>query len=186
MATSKTDRLAMLQKQLEQSEKQLAALRSAVKAENTKIRNGQLMAWGEALEAAYLAASDEGQKSHIEAMILGALKGEGAKVKMWRKRAAEGFARLKGVEQPAEPQKPVVTPEKKPEAVAPTQSTPNQKAIKSPQIVELTTQYKEKDEAAALGARYNNEKKVWWVPANTDLRPFEKWLPQPLSKYDIF
>ena len=183
MVSVKSERLKKLQEKMEQAEKELQQLRNSYVAEQNKIRNGQLMAWGEALEAAYLAASDEGQKSHIEAMILGALKGEGAKVKMWRKRAAEGFARLKGVEQPAEPQKPV---EQKPVAVAPTQNTPNQKQIMSGQIVRLTTQFADKDEVAALGAKYNPIEKAWYVPANTDLRPFEKWLPNPLSHYDVF
>lgn len=212
METSKTDRLASLLKQLEQRENAAAAMRSAVKAEKTKRRNGQLMAWGEALEAAYLAMTDEGQKSRIEAMILGALKGEGARVKMWRKRAAEGFARLKGVEQPAEPQKPVETPEKKPTAAVPTQKptvtpekkpaaetpqetvvTPEKKSVeekpKSPvttnERVDLNAAFNDKDKVKALGAIWDAHKEKWYVPAGKDLRPFEKWLPKKLHEYDF-
>ena len=176
MATSKTDRLAMLQKQLEQSEKNLAALRSAVKAENTKIRNGQLMAWGEALEAAYLAASDERQKSHIENMILGALKGEGAKVKMWRKRAAEGFARLKGVEQPAEPQKSVETPQ-----------TPQEVKVNYEITIPANKiPMSENQKIMGSGARFATTEagdKIFRIPPGTNLVPFASYLEKPLSEY---
>ncbi|WP_036167535.1 DUF5710 domain-containing protein [Massilia sp. 9096] len=40
----------------------------------------------------------------------------------------------------------------------------------------LNVPYAEKDEARALGARWNPGRKKWYVPAGTPLEPFEKWL----------
>jgi hypothetical protein len=39
----------------------------------------------------------------------------------------------------------------------------------------LTVPYAEKDQAKSLGARWNAEKKKWYVPAGSDLGPFKKW-----------
>jgi len=43
--------------------------------------------------------------------------------------------------------------------------------------INLNCPYSEKDEAKALGARWNAEKKVWYVEDVSDLKPFAKWLP---------
>lgn len=40
----------------------------------------------------------------------------------------------------------------------------------------LTVPFAEKDQAKHLGARWNAEKKKWYVPADADITPFKKWL----------
>jgi hypothetical protein len=40
----------------------------------------------------------------------------------------------------------------------------------------LKVPYAEKDQAKALGARWNAERKAWYVPDGTDAAPFERWL----------
>lgn len=40
----------------------------------------------------------------------------------------------------------------------------------------LNVPYAEKDEARALGARWNPSRKSWYVPPGVALEPFEKWL----------
>jgi len=41
----------------------------------------------------------------------------------------------------------------------------------------LNVPFSDKDEAKRLGARWNPKKKVWYVPGETDLVPFLKWIP---------
>jgi len=41
----------------------------------------------------------------------------------------------------------------------------------------LAVPYKEKDEAKALGAKWDKDAKSWFVPAGTDLAPLAAWLP---------
>ncbi len=43
--------------------------------------------------------------------------------------------------------------------------------------MDLDIPYKDKDQAKALGARWNPKSRSWWVPPRSDLRPFAKWLP---------
>ena len=40
----------------------------------------------------------------------------------------------------------------------------------------LKVPYAEKDQAKALGARWNNERKVWYVPDGEQTAPFAKWI----------
>jgi hypothetical protein len=40
----------------------------------------------------------------------------------------------------------------------------------------LKVPYAEKDKAKALGARWNAERKAWYVPDGTVTTPFEQWL----------
>lgn len=40
----------------------------------------------------------------------------------------------------------------------------------------LKVPYAEKDEAKALGARWNAARKAWYVPDGTEAAPFERWL----------
>ncbi|MES3023596.1 MAG: DUF5710 domain-containing protein [Pseudomonadota bacterium] len=40
----------------------------------------------------------------------------------------------------------------------------------------LKVPYAEKDQAKALGARWNKERKVWYVPDGTVSTPFERWI----------
>ncbi|MDO9050854.1 MAG: DUF5710 domain-containing protein [Methylotenera sp.] len=42
--------------------------------------------------------------------------------------------------------------------------------------VNLKVPFNEKDQAKALGARWNAELKLWYVPEGLDSAPFEKWL----------
>lgn len=42
----------------------------------------------------------------------------------------------------------------------------------------LNVPYAEKDEARALGARWNPGRKRWYVPAGVALEPFQKWLKE--------
>ncbi len=40
----------------------------------------------------------------------------------------------------------------------------------------LKVPYAEKDEAKALGARWNQDRKMWYVPEGTDEAPFARWV----------
>jgi hypothetical protein len=40
----------------------------------------------------------------------------------------------------------------------------------------LTVPFAEKDQAKALGARWNAAKKKWYIPEGVGIAPFEKWL----------
>lgn len=42
--------------------------------------------------------------------------------------------------------------------------------------VNLKVPFNEKDQAKALGARWNAEIKQWYVPQGVDSKPFEKWI----------
>ena len=41
--------------------------------------------------------------------------------------------------------------------------------------ISLKVPFNEKDQAKALGARWNAEMKLWYVPQGVDASPFEKW-----------
>lgn len=43
-------------------------------------------------------------------------------------------------------------------------------------MIVLKVPYAEKDEAKALGARWNKERKVWYVPDGADAAPFKRWV----------
>src|ERR1039457_1566193 len=42
----------------------------------------------------------------------------------------------------------------------------------------LTVSYKEKDQAKKLGAKWNSEKKSWYIPDGLAITSFERWLPK--------
>ena len=42
--------------------------------------------------------------------------------------------------------------------------------------ITLKVPFNEKDQAKSLGARWNAEAKLWYVPQGIDAAPFEKWL----------
>lgn len=44
----------------------------------------------------------------------------------------------------------------------------------------LEVQFKDKDQAKALGARWDGTAKKWYVPAGKELAPFNAWLPAAL------
>lgn len=41
--------------------------------------------------------------------------------------------------------------------------------------INLKVPFNEKDQAKSLGARWNAELKLWYVPPGVDATPFEKW-----------
>lgn len=43
-------------------------------------------------------------------------------------------------------------------------------------MIFLNVPYAEKDDARALGARWNPGRKRWYVPDGVDVAPFQKWL----------
>jgi hypothetical protein len=50
--------------------------------------------------------------------------------------------------------------------------------------IHLKVPFNEKDQAKALGARWNAESKHWYVPQGVDATPFEKWFsnsPLPVA-----
>lgn len=50
--------------------------------------------------------------------------------------------------------------------------------------ISLKVPFNEKDQAKALGARWNAESKHWYIPQGVDVAPFEKWLtnsPSPIK-----
>jgi len=47
--------------------------------------------------------------------------------------------------------------------------------------IDLRVPFNEKEEAKRLGARWDPGQKVWYVPANVDLAPLQKWRPAPLT-----
>jgi len=47
--------------------------------------------------------------------------------------------------------------------------------------IDLNVPYAEKDEAKSLGAKWDWEKKVWYVPEGADPQPFARWLPTILD-----
>ena len=49
--------------------------------------------------------------------------------------------------------------------------------------INLNCTKEERDHVKSLGAIWDNDKNVLYVPAGTDLRPFEKWLPKALNTY---
>ncbi|WP_411350861.1 LPD1 domain-containing protein [Moraxella lincolnii] len=64
---------------------------------------------------------------------------------------------------------------------APTTQIPQSK-VSTPNIsqhnTKLNTPYAEKDQAKALGAKWDNTNKSWYVPQGLDLNKFERWLVQ--------
>lgn len=44
--------------------------------------------------------------------------------------------------------------------------------------ISLKVPFNEKDQAKALGARWNAEAKHWYVPQGVEAAPFEKWFIQ--------
>jgi hypothetical protein len=43
--------------------------------------------------------------------------------------------------------------------------------------INLNCPFSEKDEAKALGARWDSARKVWYIEDVRDLNPFDKWIP---------
>ena len=47
--------------------------------------------------------------------------------------------------------------------------------------IDLQVAFTDKDQVKQLGARWDVEKKVWFIPDGVDTTPFQKWLPQRLD-----
>ena len=63
-----------------------------------------------------------------------------------------------------------------------TQSTPNLLPRKmADSKTYLNVPFAQKDEAKALGARWDAVNKKWFVPADKDITHFARWQPQPGS-----
>ena len=45
----------------------------------------------------------------------------------------------------------------------------------------LQTAYKDRERVKGLGARWDPERKQWYVPEGRDLAPFATWLPAELQ-----
>lgn len=43
--------------------------------------------------------------------------------------------------------------------------------------INLSCPYAEKDEAKALGAKWDADRKVWYIQGVEDLTPFSRWIP---------
>lgn len=50
--------------------------------------------------------------------------------------------------------------------------------VQTPQKVYLDVSYQDKDQVKALGALWSPAEKRWYVSQETDLTPFQNWLPQ--------
>ncbi|NHZ41863.1 DUF5710 domain-containing protein [Massilia aquatica] len=58
-------------------------------------------------------------------------------------------------------------------------------------MIMLKVPYAEKDEAKALGARWNKDSKLWYVPDGVDVAPFQRWVlkgvaPSPAGRVDSY
>ncbi|MCO7729092.1 DUF5710 domain-containing protein [Brucella intermedia] len=53
------------------------------------------------------------------------------------------------------------------------------------EIINLNVPFGEKDEGKRAGARWNPGLRSWFITADAPLRPFEKWLPEPLRQQVI-
>ena len=47
--------------------------------------------------------------------------------------------------------------------------------------INLKVPFNEKDQAKSLGARWNAEAKLWYVPQGVEAAPFEKWLSSTVN-----
>ena len=47
--------------------------------------------------------------------------------------------------------------------------------------INLKVPFNEKDQAKSLGARWNAEAKLWYVPQGVEATPFEKWLSSAVN-----
>lgn len=43
--------------------------------------------------------------------------------------------------------------------------------------IDLAVSFAEKDEARKLGARWDPEKALWYVPEHANPAPFQRWMP---------
>jgi hypothetical protein len=51
--------------------------------------------------------------------------------------------------------------------------------------VYLKVPFKEKDQAKALGARFDPDAKAWYVPHGVDLARFARWLPTDVAQFAL-
>lgn len=53
----------------------------------------------------------------------------------------------------------------------------NYTAISAPHRVNLLVPFSEKDQAKALGAKWDSKGKTWFIEADSDMGKFRSWLP---------
>lgn len=80
------------------------------------------------------------------------------------------------VEIPEPAPEPEPGPVRKPRTVKPDPSTLSSRRPSGVRVY-LTNEFKDNDVVKALGARFDREKKQWYVPNNISLKPFRDWLP---------
>jgi hypothetical protein len=51
--------------------------------------------------------------------------------------------------------------------------------------VYLKVPFKEKDQAKALGARFDPDAKAWYVPHGVDVNRFARWLPTDVAQFAL-
>lgn len=61
----------------------------------------------------------------------------------------------------------------------------NDEAELATQKTYLYVPFEEKDEAKALGAKWDKDNKAWYAPQGTDLKDFSKWRDQPEAEVSI-
>ncbi len=78
--------------------------------------------------------------------------------------------------EPAPEPEPVPAPVRKPRTVKPDPSTLSSRRPSGVRVY-LNNEFKDNDVVKALGARFDPERKQWYVPNNISLKPFRDWLP---------
>jgi uncharacterized Fe-S cluster-containing radical SAM superfamily enzyme len=48
----------------------------------------------------------------------------------------------------------------------------------APHRMNLSVSFQDKDQAKALGAKWDGSSKTWYINADADMRKFYKWLPR--------
>jgi hypothetical protein len=56
-------------------------------------------------------------------------------------------------------------------------SLPNPHWLKGRRIIYLDVPFAQKDAAKEAGARWNTDRRMWWIFADIDRAPFMAWLP---------
>ena len=56
--------------------------------------------------------------------------------------------------------------------------------VSTPQPTPLLVNYKDKDKVKSLGARWDNKRKIWYIPTGLDTTPFKEWM-HPKGKVNL-
>ncbi|MCK5296118.1 MAG: pentapeptide repeat-containing protein, partial [Alphaproteobacteria bacterium] len=104
---------------------------------------------------------------------IGAIEGDTAMIKLLKENPEisekyyDQIAKVIGVKEQSKEQKTELQQEKKPM-----------------ERTYLSVPYPEKNQAKALGARWDKKNKSWYVKAGIDTKPFKTWLPKPEVKQE--